>query len=95
LLRADPSAFLPDYARAVAGRELDGDRSVEPESTTTTSCAKATLARQRSSNAAALRVMMATDKGMGAKGETANPYNQRLMRGILTAFHAWRPDSLG
>jgi len=41
-----------------------------------------------------LRVMMATDKGMGAKGETANPYNQRLMRGILTAFRAWRPDSL-
>jgi hypothetical protein len=32
--------------------------------------------------------MIATDKGMGAKGETANPYNQRLMRGILTAFEA-------
>src|SRR5258705_3477663 len=54
--------------------------SVEPESTTTTSSAKATLARQRSSWPAALRVMMATDKGMVAKGETANPYNQRLMR---------------
>jgi len=25
---------------------------------------------------------------MGAKEETANPYNQRLMRGILTAFGA-------
>jgi hypothetical protein len=29
---------------------------------------------------------------MCAKEETANPYNQRLMRGILTAFRAWRPD---
>jgi len=38
---------------------------------------------------------MATDKGMCAKGETANPLYQRLMRGILTAFRAWRPDSLG
>jgi hypothetical protein len=27
---------------------------------------------------------------MGAKGKTANPYNQRLMCGILTAFRAWR-----
>jgi len=27
---------------------------------------------------------------MGARGETANPYNQRLMCGILTAFRAWR-----
>src|SRR5437773_10369346 len=62
--------------------------SVDPESTTTTSSAKATLARQRSSWLAALRVMIATDKGMGAKEETANPYNQRLMRGILTAFEA-------
>ena len=69
--------------------------SVEPESTTTTSSAKATLARQRSSWPAALRVIMATDKGMVAKGETANPYNQRLMRGILTAFRAWRPDPPG
>jgi hypothetical protein len=35
-----------------------------------------------------LRVMMVTDKGMGAKGQAANPYNQRLMRGILTVFEA-------
>jgi hypothetical protein len=29
---------------------------------------------------------------MGAKKEPANPYNQRLMRGILTAFRALRPQ---
>jgi hypothetical protein len=30
--------------------------------------------------------MIATDKGMGTRKERANPYNQRLMLGILTAF---------
>jgi hypothetical protein len=33
--------------------------------------------------------MIATDKGMGAKKEPGNPYNQRLMFGILTAFRAF------
>jgi hypothetical protein len=32
---------------------------------------------------------------MGAKQEPANPYNQQVMRGILTAFHPTRPDDPG
>jgi len=35
--------------------------------------------------------MIATDKGMGAWKERANPYNQRLMLGILTAFCTFLP----
>jgi len=81
-------AILRDYARAAACGEFD--RAVgRPESTTTTSSAKVTLARQLSSCEAALRVMIATDKGMGAKKEPGNPYNQRLMLCILTAFRAF------
>src|SRR5713101_1971156 len=94
LLRAEPKPLLLDHARAVAGGELEravgGARVHHDDLLGESDTIQAALE---------LRGGVAGDDGYGqvhgAKEEPANPYNQRLMRGILTAFRALRPDGRG